>query len=196
MEPAERDAQRRRRLLATALELFGTRGYLATPIEALCAQANVANRALYELFGSREAVLVTLYDEISAEVATGVATALGANPDDLRTHIRGGVAAFLEPLVTDERKGRIMQLEVIGISAEVERHRRAVIHRFIRLLDTELERLASLSLISPPVSPLVSLVMAGGITEVLVDHLLTSTSERQPPAHLVDEITVIWLAVL
>ena len=39
---AERRAERRERLLAAGLELFGTRGYAATSIERLCAAASVS----------------------------------------------------------------------------------------------------------------------------------------------------------
>jgi AcrR family transcriptional regulator len=196
LERDERDAQRRRRLLDAGLELFGTAGYGATSIEALCAKANVATRSLYELFGGRDQLLVALYDELIAEIGEGVWAALDQDSDDLRKLVRDGVAAYLEPLVADERKGRVTQLEVVGISGDLETHRREAIRAFAAGIDERLERWQQRGLVEVRSGGLLTLVMSGGASEVLVDHLITPKRRRRPVRELVDELTRIWLLVL
>lgn len=196
LEREERDEQRRRRLLDAALDLFGTDGYAATSIEALCARANVATRSLYELFGGREPVLTAIYDEIIGDVAAGVWAALDADTDDVATLVRGGIAAYLGPLVRDERKGRITQLEVVGVSPELERHRRDVIRAFAAGMNERLELWTQRGTIDIGDPGLVTLVMAGGASETLVDHLVTPQRQRRSLDELTDELTRVWLLLL
>ena len=90
----ERRAERlRERLLATAVDLFGTAGYAATPIEAICTGAGVTARHFYEHFPSREALLRAVYDAIIADTQRAVIRALSsaARPED---RVAAGVRAF------------------------------------------------------------------------------------------------------
>jgi AcrR family transcriptional regulator len=59
---AEQAAQTRRRILKAAGELFAERGYVATTIGALAAQAGVAVDTVYAVFGTKRAVLSALVD--------------------------------------------------------------------------------------------------------------------------------------
>ncbi|MFI0486324.1 TetR/AcrR family transcriptional regulator [Actinomadura sp. 9N215] len=120
----ERRAERRERLLAAGLELFGTRGYAATSIERLCATASVSTRNFYEEFSGREELLTALHRTIneraSQALATGFADAAGA---DLATRVERAVRAFVTVTASDPRWARIAFVEVIGVSAGLERHR-------------------------------------------------------------------------
>ena len=99
----ERRADRRGRLLAAGLELFGTRGYSATSIEKLCATASVSTRNFYEEFSGREELLVALHSDINERASAALAAAYAEEPDP--------------------RWARIAFVEVIGVSAGLERHR-------------------------------------------------------------------------
>jgi AcrR family transcriptional regulator len=54
---AEQAERTRRRILAAATELFLSRGYAATTIEAIAAQADVAVETVYSRFGSKAGLL-------------------------------------------------------------------------------------------------------------------------------------------
>lgn len=54
---AEQAERTRRRILAAASELFGSRGYAAATIEAIAAQADVAVETVYSRFGSKAGLL-------------------------------------------------------------------------------------------------------------------------------------------
>ena len=65
MTAEQRRAERRRRLLDTALELFGTDGYPYTGIERICSHAGVTARHFYEEFGNRETLMPVSYTHLT-----------------------------------------------------------------------------------------------------------------------------------
>ncbi|RFS86378.1 TetR/AcrR family transcriptional regulator [Actinomadura spongiicola] len=109
----ERRAERRGRLLAAGLELFGTRGYTATSIERLCATASVSTRNFYEEFTGREELLTTLHRTVNDRAARAFATAYTeAAKADLPTRVHNAVHAFVSVTATDPRWARIAFVEV------------------------------------------------------------------------------------
>ncbi|TDD82011.1 TetR/AcrR family transcriptional regulator [Actinomadura darangshiensis] len=120
----ERRAERRERLLAAGLELFGTRGYAATSIERLCATASVSTRNFYEEFSGREELLTTLHQHINTRASAAMTAAYADAADGgLRTRVEAAVRAFVSITASDPRWARIAFVEVIGVSAVLEQHR-------------------------------------------------------------------------
>ena len=120
----ERRAERRERLLASGLELFGTRGYAATSIERLCATASVSTRNFYEEFTGREELLTALHSNINERAVEALAAAYaGASGAPLETRVERAVRAFVTVTASDPCWARIAFVEVIGVSASLEQHR-------------------------------------------------------------------------
>ncbi|MFI0405048.1 TetR/AcrR family transcriptional regulator [Actinomadura sp. 3N508] len=120
----ERRAERRERLLAAGLDLFGTRGYAATSIERLCATASVSTRNFYEEFSGREELLIALHRAINERASHALATAYAeAASVGFATRVERAVRAFVTVTASDPRWARIAFVEVIGVSAGMERHR-------------------------------------------------------------------------
>jgi AcrR family transcriptional regulator len=120
----ERRAERRERLLAAGLELFGTRGYAATSIERLCATASVSTRNFYEEFTGREELLAALHSDVNERAAQALTAAYAEAADaDLATRVERAVRAFVAVTASDPRWARIAFVEAIGVSAGLERNR-------------------------------------------------------------------------
>ncbi|MBT2210654.1 MULTISPECIES: TetR/AcrR family transcriptional regulator [Actinomadura] len=120
----ERRAERRERLLAAGLELFGTRGYAATSIERLCATASVSTRNFYEEFSGREELLTALHRDINERARDALIEAYGdPSGAGLAALAERTVRAFVTVTASDPRWARIAFVEVIGVSADLERHR-------------------------------------------------------------------------
>ena len=120
----ERRAERRERLLDAGLELFGTRGYAATSIERLCATASVSTRNFYEEFTGREELLTALHSTINERAAQALSAAYAdADGAGLRGRVERAVRVFVTVTASDPRWARIAFVEVIGVSASLERHR-------------------------------------------------------------------------
>jgi len=102
----------KQRLYATAIQLIGDRGYSATTLRDIAAEAGVSPGLLYKYFPSKQAIVLTLYDQLSAEYAeratslvsgswtTRFSHALRASLDVLGPH-RTALASLAGVLVAD-----------------------------------------------------------------------------------------------
>src|SRR5689334_23129284 len=121
---ADRQAERRERLLGAGLELFGTDGYAATSIERLCSHAGVSTRNFYEEFASREDLLMRLHDRVIEMAVDAVLTAWEDTADaPVADRLERAVRAFVTTTASDRRWARLSFVEVIGVSDAVEAHR-------------------------------------------------------------------------
>ncbi len=125
----ERRARRREQLLDAGLELFGTRGYAASSIREVCLAASLNRRYFYESFSTREDLLRAVYDQIVADLGRALFEAV-RGVDGIEGKIRAGMAAFWGSVTTDQRKARILTIEIIGVSEPLERRRREARHGF------------------------------------------------------------------
>ncbi len=169
--PDERRAERRRRLLDAALELFGTIGYGASSIEMVCATAGVTARHFYEHFEGREALMIALFDEENAQVIEAVISSAVAADPDLDSRIDAGVAAFMHGMLDDPRRARVLCLECVGVSPEVEQRRRAGLHTYANFVSAQAGRLTGDGSAPPSSFDLLSLALVGGTNELIVEWL-------------------------
>lgn len=123
--PEERRAERRRRLLDAALQLFGDEpGYRASSVAAVCARADLSTRQFYEEFRNLEDVLVQLHREGNARAAEAAAEALARAADaGYAERAVEAFRAYARVVADDPRRVRVMFVEVVGVSADLERRR-------------------------------------------------------------------------
>src|SRR6266403_1349096 len=67
--PTHQGAAARLRLYNTAIELIAERGYEATTLRDVATRAGVSVGLLYRYFPSKQAVVLSLYDDLSAKYA-------------------------------------------------------------------------------------------------------------------------------
>ncbi|MEV7422688.1 MULTISPECIES: TetR/AcrR family transcriptional regulator [unclassified Streptomyces] len=119
-------ALRRGRLLATATELFTTRGYPATSVERICGTADLPVRAFYEEFESRESLLIALHNGVARagmEAALTVLSDPRLEAAEARVRITGMGRAYVEAVTDGAAATRIAFVEVIGAGRAVEEQR-------------------------------------------------------------------------
>lgn len=130
----ERVAERRERVLAAAFHRFGTRGYPATTIDLLCADAKISTRAFYQCFEGREAVLGALFDQIVTEAMHSVRAALDAAGDSAPDLVRAGLCAYIDYMVADDRRARIAHVEVRLAGDPLLPERQRIVNEFAELM--------------------------------------------------------------
>ena len=191
-DAAERTHARRTALLAAALELFATQGYPATSVKQICRQARLTERYFYESFRDRHACLVALYGELADQMRTASTAAIEQAADrDLDEVARCGLSAFIHYLTADPRRARVVLLEVVGVSAELEDRRHAVLSEFADLTTavwlSRAER-------TKPTDPqrLAAVGLVGAVNHMLVDWL--HRGQPEAPAELVDTCSALFLA--
>ncbi|MBA0127092.1 TetR/AcrR family transcriptional regulator [Haloechinothrix sp. YIM 98757] len=165
---AERSAERRERLMAAGLELFGTEGYAATSIEKLCTTAGVSTRNFYEEFSSRETLLMRLHDRVIERAMDAVVRALaGADDLPLRERVERGMRAYITTTAEDPRWARLSYVELVGISDAVERHRLDWRARWVEFLDAESRRAVARGEAADRDFQLGAVALIGGVNELV-----------------------------
>jgi AcrR family transcriptional regulator len=199
VDPTQRRERRRAALITAGLDVFGTDGYAKVSVKSICDQAGLTQRYFYESFADRAALLVAVYDDCVAFVraATVQAAADIAEADPERLEASEGVAAdrvpdvtraalgaFMSCLADDPRRARVMLVEVVGVSPEIERARMRAIHDWAALIlalargarpPTDRERLASVGLV-------------GAVTQLLVDWYVAGAEDADTERYALDEI--------
>ncbi len=193
---AERRAERRTRFLDAATRLFAEEGYADCSLAEVCAAAGLSKRQFYEEFDTREDVLLAAYDRVQDEAVAAVMTALaGVSP---RTEpvaaMTAVLTAYLEALGADPWRAELAFVEVVGVSARMERHRRRRRRRWGELLVAE---------VVPKVVPggrvrgapgLAATVLIGAVNSVTVEWL--RADPRPPVADLVDLLVPVAAALV
>ncbi|AYF27629.1 TetR family transcriptional regulator [Micromonospora sp. BL1] len=94
-QPARRNEQSRRAILAAALELLTETGYPALTVEAIAARAGVGKQTIYRWWRGKGAVILdALADDMPEAIALPDTGDLRA---DLRQVLRATVAEFADP---------------------------------------------------------------------------------------------------
>lgn len=132
----DRQQQRRERLIAAGFKLFATIGFANTSIQTLAETANCALRTFYEEFGTREALLLEMYDRTITQVLRETLDALNAAGSEGVSLIRTGVDAYVRAMTRDPQQTRIALIEVVDVNREIDKRRRDAIHAFVRGLGT------------------------------------------------------------
>jgi AcrR family transcriptional regulator len=183
----QRRAERRGRLLAAGLELFGTEGWGGTTIERLCTSAGVATRSFYEEFSSREALLLAVFEDVLAGVVAEVTPRVTqeTEPDQ---QVRAALTGYIGYLTEDPRRARVVHHEV-RVAGTLERQRHLMIVRFADLIG-QTGRLPRSSR-----NRVLAIALAGAVSEALVDWV-QHPEPRPSTDEMVDALVDLYLAVL
>jgi AcrR family transcriptional regulator len=130
----ERIAVRREKLLDAGLELFGTRGFAATGVKDVCREAGLTDRYFYESFASNEVLFLAVFDRLTDELFGAVATAAIEAGDDAERQLRSAISAFVDALVADSRKPRVLFMDAAAAGPNAAAHMRATLRRFTTLV--------------------------------------------------------------
>jgi len=184
----ERRADQRRRLVRAAIEEFAARGYHHTSVEDIVRSARTSRTAFYAFFDNREDAM---YGALQ--------TCLRALLDTMRTQIdhapvgasvsEVAVRAYVDCLVADPAAARIILLEGVGTSPEVN----ALRSRIRRELADLIRDLWSRSDASAAVSPQAAAISVGvfGILFESMVHLAETNRLADAPAHVPALVTAI-----
>jgi AcrR family transcriptional regulator len=131
---SDRIAARRERLLDAALELYGTRGYVATGVKDVCREAGLTDRYFYESFRNSEELFTAVFDRATDDLLRLVAQRVAEVAPQPEAQVRAAIETFVRALAGDPRKARLIFVETASVGAEVERHMRATLRRFAALV--------------------------------------------------------------
>ena len=135
---AERREERRRKLLEVGLELLGTEGSAAVSVRSICRAAQLTDRYFYESFADRDAFLIAVFDEVVGVFSSALIRAVEAGHPDQAALAQAAVDAFLDVMVDDPRKGRVLLIEPMS-SPAIGEHGLVVAPLFVALVRAQLD---------------------------------------------------------
>jgi AcrR family transcriptional regulator len=174
MSAAEREARRREQFLEAGLDVFASAGWNDATVAAICRAAHLSQRYFYELFESREALLIAITEQIAADVEHVIrdGAEIPGTPEERARRI---VVALAEHFATDPRVVRVALVESLA-TAPMRAHRAKLLESFTALGARLMRSLHPTPDRADPESlQLSAAVLAGGIVEVLI----AAVTERQ-----------------
>jgi AcrR family transcriptional regulator len=177
----ERRLDQRERLTRAAINEFATRGYHRTSVEDIVRSARTSRTAFYAFFDNREAAM---YGALQASLHALLASVRKrmAEVDRNSSLIEVGVTAYVEFLVNDPAAAKILLLESIGTSPEVNEYRshiRCEVSRIVRDIWAEYNPEAAAS----PHASAVAVGVFGFLLESML-HLVESDRLDEAPGHV------------
>jgi AcrR family transcriptional regulator len=109
----DRKAARRDQLLAAGLDLLGTQGSAAVSVRAVCRHAKLTERYFYENFADREQLVLAVYERVAADARQALVDAVPDARGKPADRAKAAVTAFVELMVDDPAKGRVLLLAPI-----------------------------------------------------------------------------------
>jgi AcrR family transcriptional regulator len=189
----ERRRERRGRLLAAALEVFTSTGFQQAKISQVCTEAGVSTRSFYELFATKEALLLALHDLINQLAFDRVSDALAHLPETgVSTRVGALMDVFLGAITSDPRLPRLTYVEAVGVSPELEQQHRLWVQRWSSLIAREADRAVADGLAPARDYHLTATALVGAITGLLREW----QARAYPVEDVATEIKALMIAAI
>jgi AcrR family transcriptional regulator len=167
---AERRLERRERLLAAVLAVWGGDDPRPVTMTRVCAEAGLSERYFYEQFTNLEAAQVAVMERLADEIAQAAVAALDAAEGGPEAKMRAGLSAFVRILTDDPRKGRVAMLETVAVPA-LRPRRTALLHDFVALVAREARTLHGPAAWGEREGRLAATMFVGGVAQLVTDWL-------------------------
>ncbi|WP_141134618.1 TetR/AcrR family transcriptional regulator [Haloechinothrix alba] len=175
----ERQSERRAALLDAALDVLAEHGATGVTMRAVCHRARLNDRYFYEHFRDRDALLKAVLDDVTAAGIQHVLGAVARAETDIPTVMRAAIAAGLEFVTEDRRRGTLL-VESQATDA-LRAGRNEVIRSLARTMTTQSRALLGERAPSESDAELAALTLASGVLEVVAmwlrDRLDTSREQ-------------------
>jgi AcrR family transcriptional regulator len=190
--PDERKAERRRRLIKAARELWGDQGWAGVSMRGVCSLARLNDRYFYESFADVESLLLAVYDQGLEELVGRMGQSIASAPAQPEQLVGAAVATFVHALASDPRAARIGLAEPAG-SPALEQRRRDTYHVFADIGIGAARAHLPNRTIDEAVLRMDALFALGGLGELVLTWLTGSLPVTED--ELVEHITKAVLAI-
>jgi AcrR family transcriptional regulator len=177
---------KREHILEGMLAAVGTRGYEATSVQDVIAEAGLYRQAFYDSFAGKEDCYLQAIEAGCAWIELAMREAAEEEEETWRGQLRGALSGLLTSLDKDPAVGKALLVEVYAAGPRAVEKRTEVIERAVAMVDLAREE-------SEGAAPAISAeAVVAGILAVL--HTRLSASQTSGFAELLPEL--MYLAVL
>lgn len=119
----DRRQQRRAQLIAAGLEAFGVHGFHGVTVREVCATAKLTERYFYESFKTLEQLFTAVYLHLNEQLKSRTLAALAdvRQPSGVEALATASIRVLLEFIRDDPRRARVMLIDAVSISHDVQR---------------------------------------------------------------------------
>jgi AcrR family transcriptional regulator len=121
----QRMHERRGRLIDAAIALYGSAGYHATSVKAVCLQAGLTERYFYESFANSEALLCACCEQLMDAQRADAQHAAERAGEELEQRLQAMAESYVQRLRECPEAARLTLFEMEGVSPEVDGFLRA-----------------------------------------------------------------------
>jgi AcrR family transcriptional regulator len=168
----ERGGTRRESIVEAMIRVAGDKGYTATSVADVLAEAGASRTTFYKHFADKQECFLAAYD-LAVERILGVAEAACEGKLRWRDRARGGLVAVVDLLASDPALARTAIVEVTTAGTEARRRHWTTIGRFARLLEPGQPQ-------QPELPPNTALMAVGAVVGLVFDELRGDRATNLP----------------
>jgi AcrR family transcriptional regulator len=158
---------RREAIVEAMIQVAGSKGYAATSVADVLAEAGASRTTFYKHFGNKQECFLAAYD-LAVERILAAAEAACEREERWDNRARRGLAAVVDLLSADRALARTAIIEVSASGAEARRRHSAAIGRLARSLESGRTPLHEGGHELPPNT---ALMTVGGVVGLILDKL-------------------------
>lgn len=166
----EQGGTRREAIVEAMIHVVGRKGYLATSVADVIAEASASRATFYKHFGDKRECFLVAYDRVSKGLLVAAEAACGEE-HRWRDRVTSGLAAVVEQLAANPAAARVAIVEISAVGAEGRGRHSATLGRFACMLEPDRPRRRD------DLPPNTALMAIGAVTGLLFDEL---RGERAP----------------
>ena len=131
----ERLEDRRRRLIGAAIGVYGTVGFRAATVRAVCEQAGLTPRYFYESFASNEVLLCDACGEAMEHMRMLALQAVQACEPTPAARIQAAARSYFAAILSNPAVARVTLIEIEGVSTYVDERYGAELDKTTALIE-------------------------------------------------------------
>jgi AcrR family transcriptional regulator len=163
----EQGETRRDAIVEAMIRVAGNKGYLATSVADVIAEAGASRTTFYKHFGDKRECFLAAYD-LAVERILGAAEGACDGKRRWRDRTRSGLAAVVELLAAEQALARTAIVEVSAAGAEARRRHSAAVGSLARLLEAGRQPPREAETTLPPNT---ALMAVGAVAGLILDEL-------------------------
>ena len=164
------------RILDAAVDVFARKGYHGAGVEDIVAASGTSKGAFYHYFASKQAIFLTLMDNLAEVVEQGVEAAISAEQGAM-AKVEAALRVVVETAAEQRDLAKILLVEAVGLGPEFEEKRLEIHRRFAHVIQRHLDRAVAEGDIPPQDTALVARAWFEALNEIISQWLLSGSED-------------------
>jgi AcrR family transcriptional regulator len=178
-----RSQQRHQRILDAATRVFSTKGYHATLVDEIAAEAETSKGGVYFHFPNKQAIFLALLDRLAVILRERVETAVADAADDPLQRAEAALRVVLETFGSHRRLARLFLVEALGAGPEFNARMIRIRSDFAALIRVHLDEAVATGAIPPLDTGVAATAWFGMVNEVVTHWAMADRPGRLEDAY-------------